>query len=174
MGFTPMEGLVMATRAGDVDPGALLWLQRRYGLNPDDLEDVLERRSGLLGLSGSSGDLRVVLERRAAGDAAAADAVAVYLHRLCAKVGAMLAALEGADALVFTGGVGEHSSVVRAESCARLGWAGISVDESANLAVGQADVEITGANARVAVLVVHAREELEIARECRRLIGRAA
>jgi acetate kinase len=169
MGFTPLEGLVMATRCGDVDPGLLVWLLRHQGLSASELEDGLTRRSGLLGLSGELGDMRAVLEGRDRGDPACALGLSVYLHRLRAKIAAMAAAMQGLDALVFTGGVGENSAVVRAETCARLAWLGVAVDEHAN-ALGAGDSDISTRAAPVRTLVVHAREDLEIARQCRQLL----
>jgi acetate kinase len=171
MGFTPTEGLVMATRPGDVDPGALTWLIR-HGVTPGELEDALERRSGLLALSGGqSSDMRDLLERRARGDAAAGVAVAVYLHRLRAKIAAMAAASDGLDALVFTGGIGEHSVPVRAEACERLAWLGVAIDPDRNAAVDATDTDISAAGALVRTLVIHSREELVIAAACRSLLG---
>ena len=171
MGFTPLEGLVMATRSGDVDPGALIWLLQR-GLSPDEALEDLDRRSGLLGLSGGlSSDMRALLDARARGDQAATLAVATYLHRLRAKIAAMAAATGGTDALIFTGGVGENSAVIRAETCRELEWMGAAVDVAANAQVGQTDLDISAPGARIRTLVVHAREELEIAAECRRLLG---
>jgi acetate kinase len=171
MGFTPLEGLVMATRSGDVDPGALIWLLQR-GLSLDEALEDLERRSGLLGLSGGlSSDMRELLDARARGDEAATLAVTTYLHRLRAKIAAMAAATGGTDALIFTGGVGENSAVIRAEACRELAWMGVAVDEVANTSVGQSDLDISAAHARARTLVVHAREELEMAAECRRLLA---
>lgn len=171
MGFTPLEGLVMATRPGDVDAGALLWALKQ-GLAPADVDEALEHRSGLLGLSGSrTSDLRQLIADSAAGDEQALLAVSVYLHRLRAKIAAMAAATDGTDVLVFTGGVGENSAFIRAETCRRMGWLGITVDEDTNARVSGADMEISAPAAGVRTLVIHAREELEIARQCRRLFG---
>jgi acetate kinase len=171
MGFTPLEGLVMATRSGDVDPGALIWLLQR-GLSPDDALEDLERRSGLLGLSeGFSSDMRDLLEARAGGNEAATLAVTTYLHRLRAKIAAMAAATGGTDVLIFTGGVGENSAGIRAETCRELAWMGVAVDEAANTNLTQTDLDISASHARVRTLVVHAREDLEIAAECRRFLA---
>jgi acetate kinase len=171
MGFTPLEGLVMATRSGDLDPGALLWALQ-HGLSADSALDDLERKAGLLGLSGGrSSDMRVLLEARALGDEAAALAVSVYVHRLRAKVAAMAAATGGADAVVFTGGVGENSALIRSEACRDLGWMGVALDEHANATADQADADVSAKAAPVRTIVVHAREELEIASQCRRLLG---
>jgi acetate kinase len=171
MGFTPTEGLVMATRSGDVDPGALAWLVGR-GVGPDDLLDGLEHRSGLLGLTrGRSGDMRVLLEARHAGDGDAQVALGVYLHRLRAKIAGAAAAMGGLDALVFTGGVGENAAPIRAEACSEMGWMGLSLDPEANDRTGPEDALISGVGSAVAVLVVHAREELVIASQCRQVLG---
>jgi acetate kinase len=170
MGFTPLEGLVMATRCGDLGPGALLFALD-HGLDLSEATDDLEHRSGLLGISGgASGDMRQLLAARAAGDEPAGLAVAVYLHRLRAKIAGMAAATAGTDALVFTGGVGEGSGIIRAEACAGLDWLGIILDPEANNAVDAADAEISAPGAPVRTLVVHAREDLQIADECRQLL----
>jgi acetate kinase len=163
MGFTPLEGLVMATRSGDVDPGLLLWLLERGGMSPGEVSRVLEHESGLLGLAGSA-DMREVLARREAGDARAELALRVYLQRLAAGVAAMAAALGGLDLLVFTGGVGERSAEIRAEAAARLAFLGVAVDASI---AGDGDREISAGEAPVRTLVITAREDLEIARQVR-------
>jgi len=167
MGFTPLEGLVMATRSGSVDPGMLLWLMEREGLSADELADALEHRSGLLGLAGSA-DMREVLERADAGDPSARLAVGVYIHRLRSGIAAMAAALGGLDALVFTGGVGERSAEVRAQAAAGLAFLGVSVDAARNDAAG-GEAEIGAADAAVRTLVLRAREDIEIARQVRTL-----
>ena len=171
MGFTPNEGLVMATRSGSVDPGLLLWLIRHAGISPDDLEQALEHESGLRGLSGASGDMRELLAA-AERDGPARTALAVYLHRLRASIAAMAAAMEGLDALVFTGGVGEGAPAVRAAACAGLGFLGVLLDESRNAAPLEGDVDIAEPGSQVRVLVVESREELEIARSVRSAVAR--
>ena len=174
MGFTPLDGLVMATRSGSVDPGAVLWLVEHCGLDPGEVSDALEHRSGLLGLAGSA-DMATVVERADAGDEAAGLAIAVYQHRLRAGIATMAAALAGVDVLVFTGGVGENAPTVRASAVSGLPFLGVAIDATANAAVdldasgGVADVGLTGAPARV--LVVAAREDLEIARGVRALLA---
>jgi acetate kinase len=150
MGFTPLEGLVMATRSGSVDPGLLLWLQQHEGVSVDSMSEALEHDSGLLGLAGSA-DMRELLER---GDDAARLAVDVYVHRLRAGIGAMAASLGGLDALVFTGGVGENSERIRELACDGLAHLGVGPPEE-----------------RVRVLTVRAREDLEMARQVRELLG---
>jgi acetate kinase len=161
MGFTPMEGLVMATRAGSVDPGLVLWLLR-HGLDVDAVEQGLDREGGVRGLAGDA-DMRVVLARE---DDDARLAVDVYVHRLRAGIAAMAAALGGLDALVFTGGVGEHAPEVRARTATGLGFLGVALDAEANAQAG-ADAEIGSAGAPARALVVTAREDLEVARQVR-------
>jgi acetate kinase len=157
MGFTPVDGLVMATRSGSLDPGAVLWLARHVD---DDVLTVLERESGLLGLCGDS-DMRGVLRRCDAGDDAALLALEVYLHHLVTSIGACVACLGGLDALVFTGGVGEGSARVRELTTARLRWLGVRI---ADTAIDGDVVELTASEASVRTFVVQAREDLEMAR----------
>ena len=171
MGFTPLDGLVMATRSGSLDPGLVLWLEEHVGMPSAELASALEHRSGLFGLGGSA-DLRVVLAAEERGDAEAALAVGVYLHRLRAGVASMVAALGGLDALVFTGGVGEASAVVRSRTASGLGFLGVTVDPAPNEA-GRGDRDIGEPGAPVRVLVVTAREDLEIARGVRSAFGAA-
>lgn len=172
MGFTPLEGLAMATRSGSVDPGALLWLQRRAELSPDAMEEALERGSGLLGMSGVSGDMREVLGAADRGHARARLAVEVYVHRLRAGIAAMAASMDGVDAIAFTGGVGEGSARIRRDACEGLAFLGVALDGARNEAAGEEDADLSAPEALVRVVLVHAREDLEIAREVRRAIGR--
>jgi acetate kinase len=169
MGFTPLEGLVMATRSGDVDPGALLWVLN-HGRSVAEVNDALEHRSGLFGLSGGHGDMRTLVARRAQGDPDAKLAIGVYVHRLRAKIAAMMGATQGTDALIFTAGVGENSPEIRSEACAGLRWLAVQIDEAANAAVISADSDISAPGGAVRTLVIHAREDLEIAGECRRAL----
>lgn len=171
MGFTPLDGLVMATRSGGVDPGLVLWVQEREGLTPAQAVEALDRRSGLAGLAGSP-DMREVLARRESGDEAAGLAVEVYVHRLRAHIAAMAAAMDGLDALVFTGGVGERAPALREEACRGLSFLGVAVDPDRNRGA-EPDAEIGAAGAAARTLVVEAREDLEIAREVRVVVGRA-
>ena len=161
MGFTPMEGLVMATRSGSVDPGLVLWLLTEAGLSADQVADGLDRRGGLLALAGSK-DMAEVVDRAGGGDEAAVLALDVYVHRLVGLVAAMTAALGGLDVLVFTGGVGERSDEVRRRTAQRLLHLGVALDEAAN-ATARPDVDVSAAAAAVRTLVVAAREDLEIA-----------
>jgi acetate kinase len=168
MGFTPLDGLVMGTRSGHVDPGALVWLVKHSG---EDLEDLLERRSGLQALAGTA-DLREVLRRRADGDAVAGLAFDVYVHSLVSHSGAMVAAMGGLDVLVLTGGVGEHSAPVREELCRRLSWLGVDAQDDGSSADPVRDVTVPGAQVRT--LVVHAREDLEMAGQARAALARVS
>jgi acetate kinase len=170
MGFTPLEGLVMATRSGSVDPGLILWLQQRGGLSVGDVAEGLEHDGGLLGLAGTA-DMREVLTAAAAGGEAATLAREVYLHRLRAGIAAMAAALNGLDGLVFTGGVGENSPEIRASAIDGLGFLGLTLDEMANER-GNGDRAIGSAGAVASVLVVQSREDLEIAGQVRSVLAR--
>jgi acetate kinase len=163
MGFTPLEGLMMGTRSGSVDPGVLIHLTRHCGLGAADLDRILNKESGLEGVSGISGDMRKVEAAMHAGHARARLAFDIFVHRLCNCIGAMGASLEGMDALVFTAGIGENSREVRAAACGRLAWLGVKIDEERNRADG--DREIGAKESRVRVLVVKTQEEREIARE---------
>ncbi|POM23559.1 Acetate kinase [Actinomadura rubteroloni] len=168
MGFTPLEGLVMATRSGSVDPGLLLWLITHAGLDPNTVADGLEHASGLAGLAGT-GDLRDLLDR---DDPAAGLAVDVYLHRLRAGIAAMAASLGGADVLVFTGGVGEHAHQIRSRAADGLEFLGISLDPGRNAAARPSGVtEISASGASVRTFVVEAREDLEVAAGTRRALA---
>jgi acetate kinase len=173
MGFTPLEGLVMATRSGSVDPGLLIWLLRHGGLGLDEVSDGLEHSAGLAGLAGlpgGSGDMREVRTAAEAGSPAAGLAVGVHAHRLRREIAAMAAAMNGLDALVFTGGIGEHQPQVRAEAADGLGFLGVVVDPSLNRDA-TADAEISAPSAPVRTLVITAREDLEIARQVRAALG---
>jgi acetate kinase len=169
MGFTPLEGLVMATRSGSVDPGLLLWLLERTAMSERELANALEHESGLLALAGSA-DMRVVLARAGGGEGNALLALDVYAHRLRAGIAAMTAALGGLDAVAFTGGVGERSPEVRAQAASGLEFLGLRIDEQRN-ADASADGDISDEDAAVRTLVVLSREDLEIARQVRAVLG---
>jgi acetate kinase len=172
MGFTPLEGLVMATRSGSVDPGLVLWLAQHGGLSPAELSDGLDRQSGLAGLADladGSGDLRDVRAAARAGNPAAVLAIEVYLHRLRREIAAMAAAMNGLDALVFTGGVGEHDPAIRADTAAGLAFLGVAVDPGLNENATE-DTDITAQGTLVRSLRITAREDLEIARQARELV----
>ena len=163
MGFTPLEGLVMATRSGSVDPGLVLWLEEHAGMPAAELAATLEHRSGLLGLAGT-GDLKSILDAEAAGDQDAALAVEVYLHRLRAAIASMTASMNGLDVLVFTGGVGQHAGPIRERAAARLRFLGVGVDPERNHAA-EPDSDIGRPDAPVRAFVIQAREDLQIAAE---------
>jgi acetate kinase len=169
MGFTPLEGLMMGTRSGSLDPGILIYLLRHCGYAADQLDNILNRQSGLAGISGDSGDMRKILAARAAGNARAGLAFDVYVHRLAREAGGMLAVLGGLDALVFTGGIGENSPPVREHLCRQFAFTGVKLDMDKNEASAR-DTDIAGPDSRARVLLIHAEEEWEIARECHRLL----
>ena len=164
MGLTPLEGLVMGSRSGDIDPAALIHLARQAGLGIDDLDVLLNRRSGILGMSGH-GDMRELREAVAEGDAASILAFDVYVHRLRHYAGAYIAQLGGVDVISFTAGVGENVAAVRAATLETLGFAGIAIDPERNEARGRGIRRISTDDSAVTVLVVPTNEELEIARQ---------
>jgi len=164
MGFTPMEGLVMGTRSGDIDPGAVLHLGRRAGMSIDDLDELLNRHSGVYGVSGR-GDMRDVQHAALNGDDEAEAALAVYRHRIRRYVGAYTAQLGGLDAVVFTAGVGENNALLRRRVLAGLEHLGIEVDPDRNELASREARLISTDTSRVAVLVIPTNEELEIARQ---------
>ncbi len=167
MGFTPLEGVPMATRAGSVDPGALLYVLEHH-LTREELDRMLEHESGLLGLSGISSDVRDLQASDAEG---ARLALAVFTYRVALAVGAMAAALGGLDALVFTAGVGEHSAVVRSAVCERLGHLGVVLDPASN-ETATPDAKVSAPESSVNVVVVQAREDVVAARAARRVLAR--
>jgi acetate kinase len=169
MGFTPLEGLVMATRSGSLDPGLVLWLEEHAGIPPAELAATLEHGSGLLGLAGTP-DMRSVLHNAETGEPAARLALDVYLHRLRASIAAMAAAMGGVDCLTFTGGVGENSPEIRDGAASGLGFLGVRVDEERNTSSPE-DREISMPESRVHTFVVAAREDLQIAEEVRHVLG---
>jgi acetate kinase len=168
MGFTPLDGLVMATRSGSVDPGLVLWLEEHEHLSPHEVATALEQRSGLTALAGT-GDMREIEAAADRGDPDATLAIDVYLHRLVGGIAAMSAAAGGLDVLVFTGGVGERSPIVRGRAAQRLGFLGIAIDAQRN-SVAREDLDITAAGGTARTLVITAREDLQIAREARQLL----
>jgi acetate kinase len=172
MGFTPLEGLVMATRSGSVDPGLVLWLEEHERLSPGEIAVALEERSGLLALAGTA-DMREVEAGVVRQNPDALLALGVYLHRLAAGIAAMSSAMGGLDAVTFSGGVGERSPLIRARIAARLAFLGLALDPTTNEATG-ADTDLTAAGAPVSTLVIIAREDLQIAREVRDLLSSPA
>lgn len=171
MGFTPLEGLMMGTRSGSIDPGILIYLVRHRQYGADQLDRLLNKESGLKGVSGISGDMREVLAAGEQGEERAKLAFDVYAHRLCREIGAMAASLGGLDALVFTAGIGENTPGLRAATCRQLAFLGINLDMKKNEnSAGDSDIALEESPVRI--LVIHSEEEWEIARECQRLIAR--
>jgi acetate kinase len=170
MGFTPLEGLMMGTRSGSVDPGILTFLIRQSRLTGQQLDELLNAKSGLLGISGISGDMRQVAEAMKAGHSRAKLAFEIFVHRLQAGIGAMVAVLGGIDALVFTAGIGENSPDVRAATCANLSFLGLKLDAAKN-AQPSADQDISRPDSAVRVFVVRAQEDWAIARDCWYLVS---
>ncbi len=167
MGFTPLEGVVMATRSGSIDPGLLLWLADGR-LPVEELAEGLEHGAGLLGLAGTA-DMRQVLDQAERGEERAKLALEVYTHRLRAEIAAMAASLRGIDVLAFTGGIGERAPAVRELAVAGLGFLGLALDSARNrAATGDAEISAEGATAKV--VVIEAREDLEIARQTRAVL----
>jgi acetate kinase len=159
-GFSALDGLVMATRCGTLDPGVILYLSRQ-GHSVSDIEDMLYRRSGLLGVSGISGDVRVLL---ASNDAHAADAIDLFTYRIAGEAASLVAALGGLDGLVFTAGIGEHAPAIRASVCARLAWLGAEIDAQANAVNGtKTEGGISTPGSAIEILVIETDEEAMIA-----------
>jgi acetate kinase len=165
MGFTPLEGLMMGTRSGSLDPGILIYLLRHRGYTADQLDHILNRESGIKGVSGLSGDMRAIESARAVGDQRAQLAFDIFAHRVVREAGGMVAVLGGVDALVFTGGIGENSAPLRERVCGQFGFLGLELDAIKN-ASARGDQDIAAPGSAVRALVIHAQEEWEIAREC--------
>jgi acetate kinase len=170
MGFTPLEGLIMGTRCGDIDAGAILHMARQ-GRSWQALENELNRESGLLGLSGESDDARELLALEDAGHAGAGLALTAFCHRIRKYVGAYAAVLGGLDALVFGGGIGENAPRIRARVCAGFGWLGLELDDEVNLQCIGSEGCVSAADSAVAVYVIPVREEEAIARAAWACIG---
>jgi acetate kinase len=164
MGLTPLDGLMMGTRCGVIDPGVLLYLQQQHGMSLDNLQHMLYQESGLLGVSGLSADMRVLL---ASDDARAAEAIELFTFRVGREVAAMANTLGGLECLVFTGGIGEHSARVRQQICKRLQWLGVRIDGSAN---DQSSELISTENSRLEIRVIPTSEEMMIARHCAEML----
>jgi acetate kinase len=164
MGLTALDGLVMGTRCGAIDPGVLLYLQQALGMSVSDVERLLYRESGLLGVSGISEDVRTLL---ASSDPRAAEALDLFAFRIAREVSAMASSLGGLECLIFTGGIGEHAGAVRSAVCARLSWLGVEVDLEANKL---SKAEISSKGSRVDVRIIPTDEEIVIARHCLTLL----
>jgi acetate kinase len=173
MGFTPLDGLMMGTRSGSVDPGILTYLLREKKLDGKALDEILNSKSGLLGISGISADMREVIAAMPSGNQRAQLAFDIFVHRLRAGVGAMLAALNGADAIVFTGGIGENSPEVRAGTCNHFSFLNLTLDSAKNVAK-PVDTDIASPESTVRILVIRAQENWAIARECWKLSPHAS
>lgn len=165
MGFTPLEGLMMGSRSGSVDPGILTYLMRQSSLTGDELDDLLNRKSGLLGVSGLSSDMREIQAGVKKGEPRAQLAFDIYVHRLRQGIAAMAATMGGTDALIFTAGVGEHSAEVRAAACAKLAFLGVNLDAGKNSASAP-DSDIAAADSALRVLIIGAQEDWAIAKAC--------
>jgi acetate kinase len=165
MGLTPMEGLVMGTRSGDIDPGVVMYLSRSAGMRVENIESMLDRRSGVLGLGGES-DFRVLHERIESGNEAAQLAYDVYIHRLRKYIGAYIAVLGNTDVITFTAGVGENDAAVRRDALSGMAALGIELDEHLNASPAKAARRISADNSPTTVLVIPTNEELAIARAC--------
>jgi len=165
MGFTPLDGLMMGSRSGAIDPGIIIHLLRRSDLTAEKLDNILNRNSGLKGISGVSSDMRQIGEAITQGNERSQLALDIYIHRLRAGIGAMLASLGGLDALIFTAGVGENSAVVRAAACEAFGFLGLKLDGEKNQH-SPVDEDIAAVDSAARVLVIHTQEDWEIAREC--------
>jgi acetate kinase len=168
MGFTPLEGLMMGSRSGSIDPGILVHLLRHPGITVDELDRLLNKESGLLGISGVSNDMRKVVAAIEGGNDRAKLAFDIFGHRLRSGIGAMLASLGGLDVLVFSAGIGEHSAAVRSAACAGFEFLGLAIDEETNHAESH-DLDISTPESKVRVMVIHVEENWAIARECHQM-----
>ena len=169
MGFTPLDGLMMGSRSGSVDPGILIYLMRQQGYTADQLDRALNLGSGLKGISGVSADMRQIVSAIAQDNSRSQLALNIYVHRLRSCIGAMLASLGGLDALVFTAGVGENSALVRTAACEAFGFLGLKLDPEKNTGSPE-DRDIATADSTVRVLVIHTQEDWAIAKDCWHLL----
>ncbi len=165
MGFTPLEGLMMGTRSGSIDPAILIYLMREYDFDAEKLNKMLNKESGLKGISGKSGDMRYITNAMQEGDEFAQLAFDIYIHKLRCCIGEMLASLGGLDVLVFTAGIGEHSAIVREKTCADFEFLGLKIDKEKNTKPPM-DTDISVPDAKIPILVVHTEEDWAIASEC--------
>jgi acetate kinase len=165
MGFTPLDGLMMGTRSGSIDPGIITYLMRQDHLDAKAIDDLLNKNSGLAGISGVSNDMREIVSAMKQGNARAKLAFDIFIHRLVSLIGSMFAILGGADALVFTAGIGENSADVRAAACAHLEFLSLKLDANKN-SHPSGDCDISVPDSRVRILIIHAEEDWSIARSC--------
>jgi len=172
MGFTPLEGLVMGTRSGDLDPSLAGFLSYQEGVDVEEVEGWLNTRSGLLGISGRSQDMRELLEDESDGNTRATLAVEMFCYRVRKYVGAYLAILGGAEAVIFGGGIGENAPVVRTRICAGMGWCGLIMDEKRNAAAIGVETKVSADNSRIQIYVIPVDEEIVIAHDTVRCLHR--
>lgn len=171
MGFTPLEGLVMGTRAGDVDAAAITYLMQKENLSPAEMDNILNKKSGVLGISGVSSDFRDIEEASEHGNDRAGTALDVFAYKVAKRIGAYAAAMNGVDAIVFTAGLGENSATTRRAICDYLGFLGVHIDSYNNSLRGKA-MEISAPDSRVRVFVIPTNEELVIARDTKELLDK--
>jgi len=171
MGFTPLEGLMMGTRSGSVDPSLVGFLARREGVDTSEVEEWLNKRSGLLGISGTSRDVRELLTAEEDGDGSAALALEMFCERVRKQIGAYLATLGGADAVVFGGGIGENAPLIRERVLGGMGWCGLDLDLARNASAVGVEARISAEDSKIHAYVVSVDEEIKIARETARLLG---
>lgn len=167
MGFTPLDGLAMGTRCGAIDPGVLIHLMDRYGMDSRGLERLLSQESGLLGVSGISSDMRTLLDQESVSPRAA-EAIELFVYRISREIGSLAAAIGGLDAIVFTGGIGEHAPSIRARVCRAAKWLGLELDERAN---ERGEMRFSAADSRVTAWVIPTDEELMIAKHTQRVLS---
>ena len=172
MGLTPVEGLMMGTRVGDVDPGALTYLMTKHGLSAAELQNIINKESGVLGVSGVSNDMREIEAAIAEGNERARLALDMYMLRITKYIGAYAAEMGGVDIIVFTGGVGENQAGLRADVCESLGFMGVEIDKKVNAGIRGVDAVISSVNSRVTVCVIPTDEELMIARDTMDIVSR--
>jgi acetate kinase len=172
MGFTPLEGLAMGTRSGSIDPAILTFLMRKQGKTSDQLDEILNKKSGLLGISGLSGDMREIVSAMTEGNARAKLAFDIFVHRLRSSIGSMIATLGGIDALIFTAGIGENSPEVRSAACSTFAFLGLKLDALKNESA-KPDTDISAPDSKIRVLVIEAQEDWAIAKECWKLSAKS-
>ncbi len=173
MGFTPLDGLMMGTRSGAIDPAIVIYLARQYGMSPQEIDSILNHQSGLLGISGCSGDMREIVGQMKAGNARAQLAFEMFIHVLCKGIAAMAASLFGLDVLVFTAGIGENSAEVREAACEHLAFLGVKINRHRNASV-KSDEDLSAPDSSVCILRIAAQEDWAIAQECLTIQQKAA
>ena len=172
MGFTPMDGLLMGTRPGEIDPGAVLYMAHKDAKGVSGVEDMLNHKSGLLGITGGTSDMRDLLDQRTQGNERARDAIDIFCYRVIKYIGAYITVMNGADAILFTGGIGENAAPIRAQICEGLGWLGVALDRVRNDAARGTEALITADASRLPAWVIPTDEELLIARDAFRCVNR--